>query len=66
MGTGSNNCKELVFSMHSEKVFAGWTGHFAGFGMHCPLQKAMSFPRTNVSSVFSSSDVLYEPISDCS
>ena len=27
MGTGSYNCKELVFSMNSEKVFAGWTGH---------------------------------------
>ena len=64
MGTGSYNCKELVFSMHSEKVFAGWTGHFVGFGMHCLLQKAMctikltSFPRINVSSVFSSADVL--------
>ena len=41
MGTGSYNCKELVFSMHSENVFAGWTGHFVGFSMHCLLQKAM-------------------------
>ena len=41
MGTGSYNCKELVFFMHSEKVFAGWTGHFVGLGMHCLLQKAM-------------------------
>ena len=41
MGTGDYNCKELVFSMHSEIVFAGWTVHFVGFGMHCLLQKAM-------------------------
>ena len=41
MGTGSYNRRELVFSMHSENVFAGRTGHFAGFGMHCLLQKAM-------------------------
>ena len=41
MGTGSYNCKELVFSMHSEKVFAGWTGQSVGLGMHCLLQKAM-------------------------
>ena len=34
MGTGSYNCKELVFSMRSEKVIAGWTCHFVGFGMH--------------------------------
>ena len=27
--------------MHLEKVFAGWIGRFVGFGMHCPLQKAM-------------------------
>ena len=31
MGTGSYNCKPLVFSMHSEKVIAGWTCHFWGF-----------------------------------
>ena len=40
MGTGTYNCKELVFSMHSDKVFAGWTGHFVGFGMHCLLQSS--------------------------
>ena len=65
MGTGSYNCKELVFSMHSEKVLAGWTGHFVGFGMHCLLQRQCvqssfftPFPRINVSSIFSSADVL--------
>ena len=41
MGTGSYNCKELVFSMHSEKVTTGWTGHFVGFGMYCLLQNEM-------------------------
>ena len=49
-----------MFSMHSEKVIAGWTGHFVGFGMRCLLQRQCvqsSFPRFNVSSVFSSADV---------
>ena len=41
MGTGSYNFKELEFSMHSEKVFAGWTVNFVGFGMHCLLHRAM-------------------------
>ena len=35
MGTGSYNCKELVFPCTQKKVFAGWTGHFVGFGMYC-------------------------------
>ena len=63
-GTGSYNCKAVVFSMHSEKVSAGWTGHFFGFDKHCLFQKAMCslvltpYPRINVSSVFSSAHVL--------
>ena len=55
-----------MFSMHSEKVFAGWTGHFVCFGTHCLLATEGNvyslvltpFPRINVSSVFSSADVL--------
>ena len=65
MGTGSYNCKELVFSMHSEKVTTGWTGHFVGFWhvlsvAECNVYNRVltPFPRINVSSVFSSSDVL--------
>ena len=41
MGTGSYDFKELEFSMHSEKVFAGLPGRFVGFGMHCLFQKAI-------------------------
>ena len=65
MGTGSYHCKTSVFSMHSEKVFAGWTGHFGGFwhALSVPEGNVYSlvltpFPRINVSSVFSSADVL--------
>ena len=55
-----------MFSMHSEKVFAGWTGHFGGFFWHAlsvPEGNVCSlvltpFPRMNVSFVFSSADVL--------
>ena len=41
MGTGSYNCIEKVFSMHSEKVFAGWTGHFVGFWHAQSVAEAM-------------------------
>ena len=41
MSTGSYNFKELEFFMLPEKVFAGWTGRFVGFVMHCLMQKAM-------------------------
>ena len=65
MGTGSYNCKALVFSMHSEKVFAGWTGHFwkvlactVYSRRQCVQSSLIPFPRINVSSVFSSADVL--------
>ena len=62
----SYNCKALVFSMHSEKVFAGWTGLLGGRGWHAlsvPEGNVYSlvltpFPRINVSSFFSSADVL--------
>ena len=65
MGTCSYNCKALVFSMHSEKVFAGWTGILVGFwhALSVPEGNVYSlvltpFSRINVSSVFSSADVL--------
>ena len=65
MGTGSYNCKTLVFSMHSEKFSLVGQVIFGGFwhALSVPEGNVYSlvltpFPRINVSSVFSSADVL--------
>ena len=43
MGMGSyKKNKALVFSMHSEKIFAGWAGHFFLFW------HALSVPEGNM------------------
>ena len=65
MGTGNYNCKELMFSMHSEKEFAGRKGHFCWFWHALSVAEGnvyglvlTPFPRINVSSLFSFADVL--------
>ena len=58
MGTGSYNCKELVFSMRSEKVIACWFWHALSVAEGNVYSLVLTpFPRINVSSVFSSADV---------
>ena len=65
MGTGSYNCKKLVISMHSEKSIRWLDRSFCWFWLalsvaECNVYSLVltTFPRFNVSSVFSSADVL--------
>ena len=65
MGTGSYNCKELVFSMHSEKSIRWLDRSFCWFWHALSVAEGnvyslvlTPFPRINMSSLFSSADVL--------
>ena len=66
MGTGSYNCKELVFSMHSEKNIHWLDRSFCWFWHTLSVAEGnvynlvlTPFPRSNVLSVFSSADDLW-------